>query len=647
MKLNLHLAAATFIIAMASCSKIDNNQETVVPEPNPGQLKGHEISATISQTKTSLNSAMKVVWSEGDEITVFGSSNTKGAVYATENEGAVTAVFAPKGDASAVNDQQRYAVYPASAVASELADGKIGINFGTLASQNYIAELSETSNISKLPMFTSSAGREFVFSNLFGGIALQLNEYQNIDIMVTSVEVTGGDNEQIGGTGYVNVGDGTVTLSKGTENTKMAVTSKGIHINSAGDMTASSGIVVFLPATTYSKGLKFKITDSEGRVYEKAAPNAITVQPGVVTPLSSLNLSIYYGTANCYVASGEQTLEIDITPYYTFSDRFTYDGNKVTDTSGNVKGAPVGASIVWQAAELASIGSDVIASTSVSGTKLTVKTTGVKGNAVIAVKDNTGATVWSYHIWVSEVNDLNAFDGTTIIDRHLGATSTTIDSKDAFGLFYQWGRKDPFDRKLDNSKTSSKAEGELKAYSSLCSANVKWTAKSEENATIGYTIAHPDEFLYTVGGGTSVDWHATQINNLWGHNGDGDVKTFYDPCPEGYRVVSSSFISLIKDNNAADKTGCAANNGYIMNIGEGVTSYFPLTGVLGLVNTGAKPESARIGTLQLVDFRGYVWVNSALGDGHAEGLYYNNATIGPLTSKYGAELGHAVRCQKL
>lgn len=647
MKLNLHLAAAAFVIAMASCSKIDSNNETIVPTPGQGQLEGQEISATISQTKTQLNSAMKVVWSDGDEIKVFGSSNTKGAVYSTENEGAVTAVFAPKEDESAVNEQKRYAVYPAAAVASELADEKIGIDFGTLASQNYMAGLTETSNISKLPMFTSSTGREFVFANLFGGVELHLNEYQDIDIMVTSVEVTGGDNEQIGGTGYVNVEDGSVVLSKGTEKNRMTVTSKGIHINSKGDLTASSGIVVFLPAATYSKGLKFKITDSEGRVYEKSATNSITIQPGMITPLASLNLSIYYGTANCHIASGEQTLEIDVTPYYTFSDRFTYDGNKLTDASGNVKAAPVGASVVWQAAELASLGSEVIASASVSGTKLTVKTTGVKGNAVIAVKDNTGATVWSYHIWVSEVNDLNTSDDMILIDRNLGATSTTTDSKDAFGLFYQWGRKDPFDRKLDNAKTSSKAVDDLKAYSSYCSANVKWTAKAEDNATIGYTVAHPDEFIYTTEGSTSVDWHTTHINNLWGHNADADVKTFYDPCPEGYRVVSSNFVTFIKENNTVDKAACAENNGYIMSLGNDVTTYFPLTGVLGLVNTGAKPENARIGTLQLVDFRGYVWVNSSLGDGHAEGLYYNNATIGPLTNKYGTELGHAVRCQKL
>ena len=59
-----------------------------------------------------------------------------------------------------------------------------------------------------------------------------------------------------------------------------------------------------------------------------------------------------------------------------------------------------------------------------------------------------------------------------MIDRNLGATSVTPKDQNAYGAWYQWGRKDPFPRPLDIVRSSATTVDNkeltafLKAYAS-------------------------------------------------------------------------------------------------------------------------------------------------------------------------------------
>ena len=74
-----------------------------------------------------------------------------------------------------------------------------------------------------------------------------------------------------------------------------------------------------------------------------------------------------------------------------------------------------------------------------------------QGNAVIAVKDINGNILWSWHIWVCD-DQITAHDHINpanevvaqIMDRNLGALNNEPMDVDNRGMFYQWGRKDPF-----------------------------------------------------------------------------------------------------------------------------------------------------------------------------------------------------------
>ncbi|MCD8270873.1 MAG: BACON domain-containing protein [Parabacteroides sp.] len=143
-----------------------------------------------------------------------------------------------------------------------------------------------------------------------------------------------------------------------------------------------------------------------------------------------------------------------------------------------------------------------------------VFTTNATGNAVIGVRNTTnGKTLWSWHIWVTN-QDIESptyqvqNNYMVFMDRNLGASSTT-----SYGLYYQWGRKDPFAGSVPAEKVSMVNSG---------------VSNNLETA-----IQNPD--IFYASSIRTFDWIGmTQNNNLW--NTPNGEKSAYDPCPFGWRV---------------------------------------------------------------------------------------------------------------
>lgn len=156
-----------------------------------------------------------------------------------------------------------------------------------------------------------------------------------------------------------------------------------------------------------------------------------------------------------------------------------------------------------------------------------------EGNAVIAAKDANGNILWSWHIWSVEdaiKEHKYANNAGVLMDRNLGATSATPGDARAFGLLYQWGRKDPF----LSSSSIDKAQ--------MAKSTITWPNLVESNHTSGtikYAIEHPTTIIcYTELNGIS-DWvHSEKHENRWADY----TKTIYDPCPKGWRIPSGDWI---------------------------------------------------------------------------------------------------------
>lgn len=238
--------------------------------------------------------------------------------------------------------------------------------------------------------------------------------------------------------------------------------------------------------------------------------------------VSAVDLSIL-GTANCYI--------VEVQGKYKFP---TVQGNSNT-TVGTVESVEV----LWESfgTDVAPMQGDLITNVAHEAGWISFSASNKKGNAVIAARDNTGKILWSWHIWMTDkpVDQVYRNSAGTMMDRNLGATSATPGDPTALGLFYQWGRKDPF---LGAKESMYDYDYNIFYPFSIMAASFPPSPFPEgENITtitdIGYTIAHPTTLLrisgelYTNDG----DWDKDKTAGRWN-----STKAIYDPCPVGYKV---------------------------------------------------------------------------------------------------------------
>lgn len=228
------------------------------------------------------------------------------------------------------------------------------------------------------------------------------------------------------------------------------------------------------------------------------------------------------------------------------------------------------------------------------------KTTIHEGNAVIALKDNNGTIVWSWHIWVCGSNDLRSIkvknnkakaplrpgqDNFNFLSENLGSC---YDSGESFtypadniwvkisngrktevikitrvagpsfttaskynSSYYQWGRKDPMLPSDGNGNNKSWYDNAGTIKNNLLTDT--WTSNGDADQAKGEivnTIKHPQKF------NTSYDmdnryynlWD-TKCNEISGYNGittarfESVTKSVYDPCPPGFCLPPNGAFS--------------------------------------------------------------------------------------------------------
>jgi len=147
------------------------------------------------------------------------------------------------------------------------------------------------------------------------------------------------------------------------------------------------------------------------------------------------------------------------------------------------------------------------------------------GNALIAVKDDLGTILWSWHIWVVDFDPVETqckyISGAVMMDRNLGSLNVIPGDLGSFGLMYQWGRKDPF---VGIGITWD--DGWQRAYTAPSEA-ISYQYYDSSTDTIENAVKNPT-VVYN-----DARWN--EATDLWGYK-----KTKYDPCPAGWRVSERS-----------------------------------------------------------------------------------------------------------
>lgn len=240
------------------------------------------------------------------------------------------------------------------------------------------------------------------------------------------------------------------------------------------------------------------------------------------------------GTSNCYIVTDAGIYHFDA----------TVKGNGViTKDVTSAKLAPVNAKLVWED----HLG--LVSNVRIEKGNLYFKSSGKEGNAVVAATDAEDNVIWSWHLWFTgydhnSVEGQIAFDGNIFMDRYLGALTDIYDREGTVkGLFYQWGRKDPFVPGLewfDLEPTFYNGKGEQ--------VSLQIEVVSEDH-NLENSIRHPEIFYSGIQNPNGdpedfepFDWYTAtdvnlQNNFLW--NTEDNSKTLFDPCPAGWRVPSA------------------------------------------------------------------------------------------------------------
>lgn len=224
-----------------------------------------------------------------------------------------------------------------------------------------------------------------------------------------------------------------------------------------------------------------------------------------------------FDSANCYIVSEAG--------FYKFK---TVKGNSLESV-----GEVASASVLWESfgTDTAPNVGDLVKTVSYKEGYIEFMTADIfsEGNAVIAAKDVNDNILWSWHIWLTDQPEGQVYknDAGTMMDRNLGATSSTPGDVGALGLLYQWGRKDPF---LGSASISEAVDAQ---------STITWPSAVSSTAstgTIAYAIANPTTFItYDC---SNYDWYFTDSsstdNTRWTESSS--AKSIYDPCPSGWRV---------------------------------------------------------------------------------------------------------------
>lgn len=392
---------------------------------------------------------------------------------------------------------------------------------------------------------------------------------------------------------------------------------KDVTVKGVITIKEGADIVFALPPLAFTDSLYLTLETADGEGCCKIDAKGRSISSGKILELQPeqitwLKKTEYYGSSNCVVvAPGQPSVTVDCTPYFTTSKSYYYENHP--NESGKL---PRSAKLLWN-----DVSKDFVQNITMAADKksFTATLNGQPGNAVIAIYDKENPSdkdaiiLWSYHIWVTELNEQDLGNGYTVLDRNLGAISVQPGDVHSIGMLYQWGRKDPF-----VSTSTYAVNGNAKMYNATGEVKFSTVSGGSSTGTIDYSIKHPAQFIKYSQQKSNIstqpyryayDWLCYADDALWGNfSGYKNLssstlrKTIYDPSPEGYMVAPmdtwQQFVSSESVLNNA-----FWQSGYVLSRNNEVW-WYPIGGWRG----------RKDGNLTTADKVGYYWYNSPAGN---------------------------------
>ena len=301
-------------------------------------------------------------------------------------------------------------------------------------------------------------------------------------------------------------------------------------------------------------------------------------------------------TANCYVITSPGFYKLPLVYGNAVKDgdnnKIAYKSETFVDHTGthitqpyiyDTTYGPVKAILLWQdAPELVTNCSLIKENNKNKYLKFEVSSENIdQGNAVIAVQNSSGTTLWSWHIWVTDhayrstiavknttsqtayfmpmplgwcdpsgstgaskeyiVYFSQTTSGGSSLVKTIGQEASLITAGNA--PFYQWGRKDPFVGSTGESSNTTKTwyDGSGNKKTNTNPVASRMTSKAE-------TIQYPEQFISSWSGywdtnSTYDNWNANVTDKPASgteYNDNPVVKTVYDPSPVGFKMPTTN-----------------------------------------------------------------------------------------------------------
>ncbi len=175
---------------------------------------------------------------------------------------------------------------------------------------------------------------------------------------------------------------------------------------------------------------------------------------------------------------------------------------------------------------------------------------------------------WKTNTQSSSVWDGGIYNNKWMMDRNIGSLCSEVgaikEPLDGWGMYYQYGRKDPFSYKVLYDITGTKtvhSGGETPGIN-----NPQWVITKKQADGFKQAIMNPNHYYATEaeaawvsGNPPTSNWYSPN-NDPMSPNHAKYQKTFFDPCPPGWCVPSANAFYFGK--YAYDKSG-AVPSGYI------------------------------------------------------------------------------------
>lgn len=329
-----------------------------------------------------------------------------------------------------------------------------------------------------------------------------------------------------------------------------------------------------------------------------------------------------------------------------------------------------------------------------------------QGNAIVAVRDNKGEIMWSWHIWVTDyvpgleptleehydpamtprdkvvtnfenkkytmmpVNigwcqdgEITAYKARSVKVRFkqhetdkmliitIYQTPYSTGKVNGNNLYFQFGRKDP----MLGGDFSQRGSNDIIADKACFSDGRGFKPSTEGGVAIAVAIKNP--YMFYIEKKATQDWCSNSYNNLWNNSTVAGkvIKTIYDPSPAGYCLPPEDvFTGLTYNGRINDLVNDYTKFNTSYSMGEYSTGFELYCNKM--VKQGSYDKQGGMFFLPAVNYRtrgngiipsisprqGFYWTVSPNGN-KSYGLNFGYRSIKPKTTDTGRALGLSVR----